>query len=168
MNSDYFFQFSERFKEKWLFRIKVAVQKAESCANMCEDCETVYCLVNTGFSKLLALDFPNEASKCNEARADLRQISMLLSKIHKLMKSMRFMQNITNTNLEFVSSHVNFENVTHSQLHEAIVVIEKFETAVWLLGETVSRAKTTISEYQKKVEEIIKTYPKIGSRMRNN
>ncbi|GFV75661.1 uncharacterized protein TNCV_2241101 [Trichonephila clavipes] len=163
MNSDYFCQLYESFKEKWLFRIKVAVQKAESCANMCKDCETVYCLVNTDFSKVLALDFPNEASKCNEASADIRQISMLLTKIHKLMKSMTFMQNMTNTNLEFVSSHVNFENVTPSQLQEAIVVIEKLETAVWLLGETISRAKTTISEYQKKVEEIIKTYPKIGS-----
>ncbi|GFV52475.1 uncharacterized protein TNCV_1579941 [Trichonephila clavipes] len=163
MNPDDLYQFSERFKEKWLSIIKVAVEKAERFANMCENCETVYCLVNTNFSKLCEMDFPKEASRCNEARADLRRIHFSLTKIHKLMKSMRFMRNITSINLKLVSSHVNFENVTHSQLHEAIVIIEKFERAVSLLCETINRANMTISEYQKKVEEIIKTYPKVGS-----
>ncbi|GFY66436.1 uncharacterized protein TNIN_237861 [Trichonephila inaurata madagascariensis] len=162
MNPDELCQFSEHFKEQWLYRIKLSVDQAEGFDNMCEGYETLYCLVNTVYSKLLALDLTNDGSRCKEAKADLRQIHLLVTKIYKLMKSMRFMRNITRTNLEFVSSHVIFENVTLSQLHEAIAIIEKFESAVWLLGETISRAETTISEYQKEMEEIIKTFPKIG------
>ncbi|GFX93257.1 uncharacterized protein TNCV_4761361 [Trichonephila clavipes] len=150
-------------KEQWVSRIKAAVEKAEHSANMCEAYETVYCSVNINFSKLCKLDFPKDASRCNEAGANLRQISMLFTKIKKLMKSMRFMRNMTSTNLEFVTSLVNFENITQSQLHEAIDIIELLERNDWLLGETISIVKTTISEYRKRVEEMIKMYSKIGS-----
>ncbi|GFV75561.1 uncharacterized protein TNCV_2240101 [Trichonephila clavipes] len=165
MNPADLFSFYENSdpKEQWISRIKVAVEKAENSANMCEDYEIVYCLLNTDFSKLYELDFPKEESRCNEVRADLRHISMLLTKMKKLIKSMRFMRNMTSTNLELMSSLVSFENMTNSQLHEAIDIIEMFEKNVWLLSETIRLVKTTIFEYQNKVEDMAKTYPKIDS-----
>ncbi|GFY46094.1 uncharacterized protein TNIN_287021 [Trichonephila inaurata madagascariensis] len=82
-------------KEQWISRIEVTVERAESSANMCEFYQTVYCMLNNDFSKLYDLDFPKDESRRNEARFDLREISMLLTKIRKLMKSMTFMQNMT-------------------------------------------------------------------------
>ncbi|GFQ85806.1 uncharacterized protein TNCT_36581 [Trichonephila clavata] len=148
--------------QQWISKIREAMEKAVSLSNICEDCETAFCLVAADFSKFLALDLPKEESKFDEASVVIRESRLLFTKTYKLIKSMRFMRLKATTDMEFISTLLNFRTVTASQMHEALAITEMFVRTVWLFGETVSSVRKTISEFENKKEEMNK-YPTIGS-----
>lgn len=141
-------------------KIDASVEKAESSLSLCSNHERSFFLVNSDFMKLIKEDITIEGSDVEERQADLDGVRVLLTKLLKLMRSMRFMQDVTNNNVEFVASLKNFEPEYLQQMKERKIIIEMFERTVWLLHETIIQIASTLPKLNRKVEEVRIKYKK--------